>query len=89
MTIQDIISNDRFKAVHSSVFGKLASEIIPKNMDEVWDLIKTKCAYNHQHINNSYLVVYDDRLIDIFYIDLNNLKSNIRDINLNKILDQG
>ena len=68
-----------------------ATEIIPNSMEEVYELLKMFAPILHQQVkygilSSPYLVIYHKpSLRDFGYIDLINLKENIRNKNLNKI----
>jgi hypothetical protein len=87
MEISDLISsgNPNIAVCHSSRCDG-ASEIIPNSTEEVYALLKLYAPAVHQHLNNAYLIIYHKpSMRDFGYIDLINLKENIRNKNLNKI----
>ena len=72
---------DGVRVVHSSA-KSCRAEVVPNNIDELYKLLKMYASPVHQnHLNNNYLVLYDknNEYNDLAFIDLKNLKENIRD----------
>lgn len=92
MTLTDLITDKRENIIVIQSSRREGMQVIPDSIDEVWKLLDMYAHENHKkHINNGnyyYLNVglMNDRINWFWYIDLRDLKSDIRNKKLNELI---
>ena len=89
MTFYDIILEKKSDVYVAHSSKRRGYKVVPDNMEQVWKLLDIYCHKNHKnHLNNNYLVIGQIGNLSL-YIDIKTLKEDIRNKNIETLLNEG